>query len=476
MSEPRRLENTVFARSRPATLLLGLVAVAIATGPALAAATDCPADAGWIEQRAEPIDTTGDDDCSMEQYAWRWFTYLMAGESPQLFQWMRSADAFGTAQPPPWNDLHKYPSTGTLEKEGQAASHLPLYSVGGDLVTYGIRVNRPAYDYVRDHPARLYTQAGYVETIDGYLPDLSNYLNLYFPVGSVETKAAWLDLGKEPGCEAGRMCLCDEQRFVCALDAEGNEIALVGLHVVTKPEAHQARVWTTFEHRDNAPDCQDVKTAGAPATARDWTFFTKGRSCTPASPGAYLCPQPNGFCNCWRAAESPQPTLVCREDPITNPAVVAINEAVAAEAAFGVLRNYQLVGAFWADDTGGPPFVAVTCRGEDGKPVPGTDGEDQWIFYPYSPGSDCAVPSPTQLFGGSTVGKAPTLANTTMETYVQDLSCFVCHKNQPRERTQPGQYVNIADFSFFLTRIVNPGNASAGSAADTSDSSTAAEP
>ncbi|MCA1778446.1 MAG: hypothetical protein LC637_03400, partial [Xanthomonadaceae bacterium] len=172
-------------------------------------------------------------------------------------------------------------------------------------------------------------------------------------------------------------------------------VALVGLHIVTKPVNHPEWVWATFEFADNAPDCSGASNRDG----TDWLFYNP--SCEgPFCETNVYCDPCSGNCGAEvtldpQCKATPIPTQVCRYYPIDtmNPSgtVSQLNASVVRSApADSIFGSYQLVGA---------------------------------LYTQY--GST----------GGNDTG-SPFLANLTMETYKQDdhrigippnTGCFTCH-------------------------------------------------
>ena len=198
-------------------------------------------------------------------------------------------------------------------------------------------------------------------------------------------KTAWLPMACNPA----------NNQYVCSTDGK---YGLVGFHLVQKISNHQEWIWASFEHVANAPDCADLhQTPPAPFTS--WNFFNNeyypcvSGSCTPTD-----C-QPT--CNLYQAQG---PSNVCRVTPIAQddtqssggPLVVQLNASVHSllqNPKLTALKNYNLVGTLWFK----PGLTAPPPLGSNNPP----NG---------------------QIFIGSTA-----LANTTMETYLQQTNCYSCH-------------------------------------------------
>jgi mono/diheme cytochrome c family protein len=177
-------------------------------------------------------------------------------------------------------------------------------------------------------------------------------------------------------------------------------VALVGLHVVGIVKGHPEFIWATFEHLDNAPD-YSATPAGAtnPQTNGPWSFYKSGTAAA--------------FCNQFDSANPLLPVSVLRVTPWgggsepnqqnqTN--IQSLNASVqqALRKIRPVWANYELAGATW---TGGT--------------IPLNNG------------------APANLQRGSIA-----LANTSMETFQQNATCFACH-NSGRHAVAVGDSAQI---------------------------------
>jgi hypothetical protein len=281
----------------------------------------------------------------------------------------------------------------------------PLVAQNREYARYEIRFNEPEY--------ATFVESGWGEGRS--LPDADHPAR--FPVGSIAVKAAWRPLNGSDPPEARKRYYVERAaivdvaatlaagRVVCAL----RDVALVGLHIVIKTKSRAQWVWSTFEHVDNVPPAgegdarePDAKDAGAP-----YGFFD------PAQP-AKLWP-PYGSADAlpvdWRNKPRPDPApmQVVRRHPIPPP-IMAVNRAYwALPGVKGtVWSHYMLVAAQWPTsvDPAGP--------------------ENDGAYFPGRPQSSTAADESYR----STAKVEVNLANTTMETYLQDQpsSCMACHQ------------------------------------------------
>ncbi|HTK95180.1 MAG TPA: c-type cytochrome [Terriglobales bacterium] len=209
-----------------------------------------------------------------------------------------------------------------------------------------------------------------------------------FPDGAILVKAAWRQL--EPGEESRYYTraaqICDKHERECATHTVG----LVGFHIMIRTRTAPQWIWATFEQVENV---RGPKPSFSDPACRDCAAVTNRQ--TPAG-------VPNQVV---RATPIPATDPVCSERTFDDN-VVAMNRDVAAALARqgAVLANYELVGAQW----------------------------------PFAPGRPETVFQVTP----------PILANTTMETFIQETSsCMGCHA---MARTTRRQSFASADFTFTL--------------------------
>jgi hypothetical protein len=180
------------------------------------------------------------------------------------------------------------------------------------------------------------------------------------------------------------------------------KLALVGLHVVGTVNGHPEMVWATFEHVSNAPNdgyyynsTNGVKFVPY-NSAGSWTFMQSGGPQIGANNELMqvdntgnivaLSATPIGPSNTFRA--SPWGSAGNTASSASNNTdIVSLNvDILSLLASQDVRRNYVLVGAVWTSDGSIPDSGSTTAmRG------------------------------------------SLELANTTMETYHQDMNCFSCH-------------------------------------------------
>lgn len=271
-----------------------------------------------------------------------------------------------------------------LEDFKQAFTGQPLIDQNGQKVWYEVKVNRAYYDYVVDN--------GFWDSRkqQGKTISFPSSSNTTLEEPAVKVKAAWKVMGL-----LGSRQPDDPKKFYTTealiYDSEAGTctkelVGLVGLHVVQKTDLLPQWMWATFEHVDNAPD----KTG--PVPGKQYNFFSSQcAGCPFNKPPSKTNPD--------------FPTQVVRVVPVDSVAAGAnslFQPALQALRADNVWQNYMLVNAQWA-------------------------------------GNRDPVGTPTQ---------PKFLANTTMETYLQEPvddpgsphGCINCH----------GKYAGTKDLDFQL--------------------------
>lgn len=293
----------------------------------------------------------------------------------------------------------------------------------GNPVLYEILINRDEFDYVVQN-AFYNATAQQTSTMSGTHINAPRGV-LGGAAGSIEIKAAWLVV-EDPNSPRWQ-----RYKLSRALVTDGDDhcvartVALVGLHIIHKTTSNPQWIWTTFEHVDNAPD---QAAAASGKLDRDYTFFDPScrpmavpascraqttatckpvspapsqTTCTPNQPPAYCLDVGNPSC-------PPYPVQVTRVAPIADSGdnlVATLNAEMQAliRAQAGpdsIWQHYQLVGALWS-----------------GAPV------DENL-----PGS--APPQGSLSIAGIRPDPiALPVANTTLETYVQNRTCISCHQH-----------------------------------------------
>jgi mono/diheme cytochrome c family protein len=217
-----------------------------------------------------------------------------------------------------------------------------------------------------------------------------------FPDGAVTLKAAWRPVAAE---EEERFhvidaCVCEPGDGALA-GCRRARMGLVGLHLAVKTPSAPAWIWSTFEHIDNVPgpgagprlSFHDPSCAGCVANAQT----------PPGTPTQLARTTP---------VASRAPDCAAPDAAVDDVATLNADVARAMTRAGSFLRFYQLVGTQ--------------------RPAPRAAGQPPTVFS--------VTP--------------PVLANTTMESFVQETSsCMGCHASA---RTARAGAAVSADFVFSL--------------------------
>ena len=259
---------------------------------------------------------------------------------------------------------------GTFDKLGN-----PLVAQNRTYLRYEIRVNREEFESIVDNG---WYRADKLPGPETFVP---------YKTGSTEVKAAWRILTERdtpdvrkryyvvPGAQ-----VFDAQAGKCVL----RDIALVGLHIVSKTAGQPQWIWSSFEHVDNVPAIADEPRppAGVPMSFND---PARPQALDPATPPLAVSPANP-------PSADPSPMQVIRKQKIASE-TMRINEAFwgLPDIKGTVWQNYMLVATQW------PTRGSPESPANDGAPFP---------------------------------SRGVNLANSTMETYFQDdgASCMACHQ------------------------------------------------
>jgi hypothetical protein len=308
-------------------------------------------------------------------------------------------------RPPGWNELAgPLPPECTLTAQDFPSHQRPVpeegdrqalrvlrenQAIGGTLtdqhsnvVRYEIRFNKLEFDYIVGNG---FFEAGQQDKAE----------RIIFPDRSMEIKAAWREMTRDDSDEV-------RQRFyrrriwlykpgtpaTCRLV----EVGLVGLHIIQKTPSRPQWVWATFEHIDNVPGPD--KRLGSSGRTLPYSFHKPGCS-------EDECP-PNQSTQDGRPSTVPtqvvRRVLIGEEAAKLNP---IWQQRLARAAKGSPWQYYELIDAQW-------PSRPVQGLGL-GEPTPST------------------------------------VANTTMETYVEQSNCMGCHFT-----AKTANHRTFADFSFML--------------------------
>lgn len=279
----------------------------------------------------------------------------------------------------PFMDFNQFGSTGPAN---------PLVAQNRTYTRFETRINEPQYSTLLQNDWSLGQN----------LPDYEN--PLLMPSGSIAVKASWriLTAADTPAVRARYYVVQNAnvvdvaktvaaRRVVCSK----SDVALVGLHIVVRTPRRPQGVWASFEHVDNVPRAgatePDAKDAGAPYSYFDAKKPKLGLSPKFGSPATLPVSLDNP------PTTNPEPMQVVRRQPIHLSTLAMSRYYWSMVGIKGtVWTNYMLVAVQWPSH---------------GFPI---DPHNDGTFFPES--------------------RKENLANTTMETYLQDppTSCMSCHQ------------------------------------------------
>jgi len=345
---------------------------------------------------------TGPNICNFYQWASRMFLWLTSPEGSGIV--LDGASIFNIT-PPDANGKRQFVANGdgstyslSLRKGkgdeigeiGQAGGGGVLLSQNKALVYYGVHTNN-VYGYflsgqkagalggVTDFPINQSDLSAVVEfakSTYGQVPvDLETLV--------IELKTSWIDAATLSDASDYVTITAEVPKFTANASntiwkqsgTEVKTLALVGVHIVGTVEDHPEFVWATFEHIANAPDADYYYTNTDP----DPTKATVMQSYSSA--GSYN----------FMATGAAQTSA----NVDNNTRLLSINASVRGQLAAGDTRsNYVQMGGIWT----------TTPAGGGTAPVPNQTGDQS-----------------------ANMRGSLNLFNATMETYHQNLNCFVCH-------------------------------------------------
>lgn len=387
-------------------------------GAAAAQDSACTAPSSWFPTTPQPVNfaVSSTSNCSFHQYAWQQFLWLTQdsdadSSQPNFLTFAYPQDLFVTS-PLPYpgraegtsmlrlipRDIKNEDDFFGAESINQAGSGGVLIDQQGQVVFYAQLLNETWYDFAVDSGYNLPAKRAAA-------PD-----SLNFPTGgtgSLELKTAWrvaqtADSTFIPNASSR---FITTQGMVPTVTIQNGEVhadttkmipatlALVGMHVVGTVNGHPEFIWASFEHVDNAPLCSATpQGATNPATGNAWSLYTANLQCTgdDGSP-----------CNQVPSTASFSPTSVCQVNAYGDSSstsqntlnIQSLNKSVHAQlGSSSILQNYYLLGGQWTSPGGLPAIFADSADGDT-----------------------------TNIHGSGQ------LANTTMESFTQDATCFNCH-------------------------------------------------
>lgn len=354
------------------------------------------------------------------------------------------------------NEVSKVDDLFLESGQGGGLSNEPLLDRRGKFLRYEIMVSPTTYDFVAGNE---YYEPSVVEDITepvNFTCGNGAYTggNPANPeMGAIVIKNAWMELSKRKRSRYHTEKLLvyspADRTSTGVASCKLQTLALVGQHIAHKTIKQPNWIWSTFEHRLNAPDCTELPPAGnmmdsGPSTAcptsvsSSYNFYPKScsvggknegacQTCNavpmsnvPADAPADECVNTSvegdtGWCLDLPPAEDAGITMACVQVPIeaNYPTAYALNEACASrlgrQSAWG---NYELVSTQWFLDD------SAVCQS-------GSTSLDRNLILPQ-----------VDISGDGETTR-PFLGNTSMETYVRS-SCMSCHSKATADGESDG--------------------------------------
>lgn len=342
-----------------------------------------------------------------ETYKALWEVFHPDGSAPSGWDQLDSASANPCSTAPHWGDL-TLASFSKFSDFGQAGVGTlvgPLVAqpaTSPTYVRYMTAFNKVEFEHIINPAANTPPRPLYLrKNLDAASP-------IVFPNGSIDIKAAWMDMRGATHPERYYT------RPALALNPETGKceqitVGLVGLHIVQKTQSRPQWIWSTFEQVDNVPPAD-------PGSPGKFAFNDGTGASMPVRNPYSVSPLP---------LPTPKPFNVVRVNPI-HTSTQNTNQGYRAALKGTVWENYQLVMTQWPTTPNRPD-------------LPGT---------------------PDQTFPG--IGSTTAFANSTLETFDQATirsGCMNCHnstkagsdfvwslKDHAFPQTPPGLLLKDADF------------------------------
>ncbi|HEX8704941.1 MAG TPA: hypothetical protein VF815_39275, partial [Myxococcaceae bacterium] len=355
----------------------------------------CQANSAWLTSSTLPTEVSGQAACNFQQFMWQSLLALVQPTSDptklQFETWMPSYGIFikdGT--PTPWGQeppTSCAPTQKLATAAGktprvysditkQAGSDQPLIDLKKEFVYYGMSVNKSAYDMLTGCQLYKATCAGPLKPGNKGIDLISKYPSLAYPDTAVELKTSWMVLDDATAASGLFYVVPGIVQYKNGPCRQVN-LGLTGMHIVSKTPNFPAMIWATFEHRNNAPDCNN--TSAQPPLGGSWNFYNPG--CTNCATNTYKPGTPAQVCRMHAQGDSAIGTFPGGVDCNANPnqfacqdktqamlaensaAIKSINSSVQALIQANpnlinkVWANYELVGNVWTNGGALPPYL-----------------------------------------------------------------------------------------------------------------------
>jgi hypothetical protein len=342
-------------------------------------------------------------------------------------------------------DINRKPVKISL-KDIDAANKIPLVDRQGNYVINEIRLNPVEFKQIvenkwfdsanmlmfkNSNPEKFFQLV--CSSASKSTKGFSNkYCDKYEAEGAIEIKAVWRVFDGRNTDEKEKARYYITKRKIVSKKGEileeQAELGLIGFHIMHKT-SKLSWIWSTFEHIDNAPLCDDRKTTGYTLYNKECNTENCNRPyvkppylwyISKDEPKAVTIEVSQGI-----AVKEQVPSQICRVNQISSQSTTKQNEkwkeSLRAVAKSSVWQYYQLIGT-------------------------------QWLSHPEIPYSNKAEGPNISRRGIMPI--SPPLTNVAMEPYAQGVSCIVCHTSA-RQSVEGdcqlnGNAKNCADFSFLM--------------------------
>ncbi len=381
-----------------------------------ASVTTCLADKSWITNPNPPAEIPGGgaNFCEFYQFSWQWLLALMSPSAvdPTLRNFQVAADypvlqvegdsCSSTETAPVFfvrmvKDEDENGDFVLPERIGQAGGGATIYDQNGNVVFYSIRFDRGLCN----------------ASTEGDLP-----------VGTLELKLAWRVISE---AEKANYVWINADVITDDNDVE-ETLGLIGIHLVKSTAGDPEMVWTSFEHKNNAPNC--INPLVAPAGG--WSFSSQSCSSCLETPnqGCFNSCQFNVAAKA--TALTGTPSEICRVFPEgtaqgdykaaeniadvkqLNAQLVGSNGLLTqlpATHPLAVLKNYFTIGSLWVND----PNQTSSTSNQRGS-------------------MQLANPVMETTFQGALSFSSGKITNSTQAV----VNCFACHNYQPGKTASTG--------------------------------------
>lgn len=464
-------------------------------------------------------DATDPKNCNFHRLALNNFLYYAGGDTPRFLSelvstatlnqngaWPTGDAAAGAAAAVPLRKVTKVALDDDAEMTpAQAGDAFELVDVNDQTVLYDIRINETLWDSAKPYN----TSAALCEQKYAYDQNPSTGGIWVAPTKdtdtttSVEIKTSWRNFSA-----AGLTCPSD---IMFCTEIDGATWGLLGMHYVQKTPTRGEWIWGSFEHVGNSPDCASGNSNPIQQFPRDptnpsatinvngdgatsgWSLFDYTAYTAGGGDGS-TCTYPQGTLNqdtqkCENATHQDDAQCngdpidgegwkhvdICRADPVpdhtstdTVCADTSDNGNNVACLSQSILDNwpsdldprwkyYMPIGTEWLNATKVPVVGCFDMVNTENS---------QLNFSCKQPADGTAATYESFPTTGTTA-----LANTTMETWMQDQmcaeysddsvwgeqDCFSCHSPKATKPTTTGSETTAdADLSHMFGKLVNP--------------------